>query len=483
MALDLSPLPPIPPIVAEIIAGVLIGPQVLDLVRLSAPLEVFADVGLVFLFFLAGLEIAFDARGGRHLGLVGLAFLASLGLAVVVALAFEALELVEAPVLVAIVLAATSFGIVVAVLKDAHRTESPFGQLVIIAASMADFATVILLSLFFSQQGSSAESTLVLLLLFGALVALIGLVLAGARGSGRLTATVQRLHETSAQIGVRIAFLLLAGLVLMAQEFGLEVVLGAFMAGAMVSLLDRNKAVASYGLQSKLEGVGFGVFIPVFFVTSGAVLDLDSLFSSFGAALLVPATVAALLCVRAAAGAAVPALPGPPRDDRRRTAPGHVPVLHRRGHPDRCSARSHRGGHGRRARGRRSDLGAGVSRPRPAPAGGGRARLASGPREPGDERLQVGAHRFPGQGPVEGAEALAGGQDAVGRDGVHPAGIDLLEAARVKLHAAASAQEGEHVRFPAFAGEARDARRRERRTARQRSPDRRPARAAGCCPG
>jgi Kef-type K+ transport system membrane component KefB len=110
---------------------------------------------------------------------------------------------------------------------------------------------------------------------------------------------VARLHETSAQIGVRIAFLLLAGLVLMAQEFGLEVVLGAFMAGAMVSLLDRNKAVASSGLQPKLEGVGFGVFIPVFFVTSGAALDLDSLFSSFDAALLVPATVAALLCARA----------------------------------------------------------------------------------------------------------------------------------------------------------------------------------------
>ena len=127
---------------AEIIAGILIGPQVLDLVRLSAPLEVFADVGLVFLFFLAGLEITFDARRDRHLGLVGIAFLASLVLAVAVALGFEAVELVESPLLVAIVLAATSFGIVVAVLKDAHRTDSAFGQLVIAAASMADFATV-----------------------------------------------------------------------------------------------------------------------------------------------------------------------------------------------------------------------------------------------------------------------------------------------------------------------------------------------------
>ncbi len=299
LVLDLSPLPRVPSIVTEILAGVLIGPQVLDLVQISAPLEVFADIGLVFLFFLAGLEIAFDAPYERHLGLIGLAFLASLALAATVALGFEAVELVEAPALVAIVLAATSFGIVVAVLKDARRTEGRFGQLVIASASMADFGTVILLSLFFSQRGSSVESTTVLLLLFGALVALISLVLAGARGSRRLTEAVQRLHETSAQIGVRISFLLLAGLVLMAQEFGLEVVLGAFMAGAMVSLLDRNNAVASSGLQPKLEGVGFGVFIPVFFVTSGAALNLDSLFSSFDAALLVPATVAALLLVRA----------------------------------------------------------------------------------------------------------------------------------------------------------------------------------------
>jgi Kef-type K+ transport system membrane component KefB len=165
VVMDLSPLPAIPPIVAEIVAGVLIGPQVLDLVQLTAPLQVFADVGLVFLFFLAGLEIAFDPSDDRHLGLVGLAFLGSLVLAATVALGFEAVDLVEAPVLVAIVLAATSFGIVVAVLKDARRTESQFGQLVIAAASVADFSTVILLSLFFSQQGSSVESTVVLLVL------------------------------------------------------------------------------------------------------------------------------------------------------------------------------------------------------------------------------------------------------------------------------------------------------------------------------
>ena len=285
LLVDLLPLPKVPPIVSEIVAGILIGPVVLDLVDDTAPLAVFSSIGLVFLFF-------------RHLALVGLAFLISLGLALVVALLFDAVELVGAPLLVAIILAATSFGIVVAVLKDAGQTGTPFGQLVIAGASIADFATVILLSLFFSSSGASFETTLVLLLLFLGVVAVVGLVLAGARGSEQLKATVARLHRTSAQISVRIAFLLLVLLVYMSEEFGLEVVLGAFLAGAMVSLLDRENVVRDTGLTEKLEGIGFGVFIPIFFVASGVSLDLDAMVSSFDTIVLVPLTVIALLVVR-----------------------------------------------------------------------------------------------------------------------------------------------------------------------------------------
>ncbi|MBA3261465.1 MAG: cation:proton antiporter [Thermoleophilaceae bacterium] len=168
----------------------------------------------------------------------------------------------------------------------------------IAGASLADLATVILLSLFFSSSGASFETTLVLMLLFLGVVAVVGLVLAGARGSVELKATVMRLQRTSAQIGVRIAFLLLVVLVYMSEEFGLEVVLGAFLAGAMVSLLDREGAIRATGLQETLEGIGFGVFIPIFFVVSGVRLDLDTLFSSFDTIVLVPLTVIALLVVR-----------------------------------------------------------------------------------------------------------------------------------------------------------------------------------------
>ena len=104
----------------------------------------------------------------------------------------------------------------------------------------------------------------------------------------------------NAQISVRIAFVLLLVLVYLSEELGLEVVLGGFLAGAIVSLLDRDRAVASTGLQDKLEGIGFGVFIPTFFVVSGVRLDLDALFASTEAIVLVPLTVAVLLIVRGA---------------------------------------------------------------------------------------------------------------------------------------------------------------------------------------
>src|SRR4051794_17502684 len=296
---DLLPLPKVPPMVTEIVAGMVIGPHVLDIAHVDGAVQVLSQIGLVFLFFLAGLEIAFDADSTRHLRLVAFAFGVSLALSVVVAHLFEAVDLVEAPLLVSIVLAATAFGIVVAVLSDAEETSSRFGQLVIAAASVADFATVILLSLFFSGKGSGIEATLVLLGMFAGLVAIVGLTIWRARAWKQLTAAIARMQQTTAQMGVRIAFVLLIALVFLADEFGLEVVLGAFLAGAMVSLLDREGAVESTGLKQKLEGVGFGVFIPVFFVASGMRLNLSELFESFSSVALVPAVIGALLVVRA----------------------------------------------------------------------------------------------------------------------------------------------------------------------------------------
>ena len=298
LVVDLAPVPAVPAIVVELIAGIVIGPHVLGLVEVDEAIEVLSQIGLVFLFFLAGLEIAFERIRGRPLRLAAYGFLLSFALALIVGGALEAADLVSTPLFVAIVLAATAFGIVVAVLKDAGETATETGQLIIVGASVADFATVVLLSLFFSHQGSGFESTVVLLTLFALVVVAVTLALSRARLSNRLSDAVARLERTTAQIGVRGAFLLLVAFVALAADFGLEVVLGAFLAGAILRLVGRGDLLASSRLGERLEAVGFGVFIPVFFVASGVQLDFGALFDSAEDLVLVPLLLLALLIVR-----------------------------------------------------------------------------------------------------------------------------------------------------------------------------------------
>jgi len=150
---------------------------------------------------------------------------------------------VKSPLFVAIVLVATSLGVIVPVLKDSGNISTSFGQLVIAAASIADFGAIILLSLFFSGKGStSTAGTLILLGVFGLVVLLVGLAIAGAEHSMSLTRVLQRLQDTTAQIRVRAAFLLLIGFTALAENVGLETILGAFAAGALLSLIDRAVA-------------------------------------------------------------------------------------------------------------------------------------------------------------------------------------------------------------------------------------------------
>ncbi|MGI9122233.1 MAG: cation:proton antiporter [Rubrobacter sp.] len=300
LGLGLFPSVKLPSVVLEILAGVVIGPAVLGLVEVDLPLEVLALIGLAFLLFLAGSEIDLERlRGGRLRG-SATGFVLSLLLALGVAFALGAAGLIEAPLFVAIMFSATSLGIVVPVLADAGELDSTLGQQVIVAAaSVADFAAVILLSLFFSGEAESVGSTLLLLGGFLLLVAAVGTALARVGRLGPLRSTLQRLQDSSAQIRVRGAFLLLVGFAVLAQFLGLEVILGAFIAGAVLRLIDRGGAMTHPEFRTKLEAVGFGVFIPFFFVTSGMELDLRALFGGGAASLApVPLFLLALLLVR-----------------------------------------------------------------------------------------------------------------------------------------------------------------------------------------
>jgi len=295
--LGLFPGVRLPSVVLEIVAGIVVGPSALGLVEADQAVAVVALIGLTFVLFLAGLEIDFSRLRGPVLRLTLLGFGLSFGLAVAVSLGLSAAGLVDTPLLVAIILCATSLGVLVPVLKDAGEISSTFGQLIIAAASIADFGAIILLTIFFSGEGGTGST----LLLLGSLFVLAGVVFAVVRGaerSARIRADLLRLQDTTAQIRVRAALALFVGFAAIAEQLGLEAILGAFIAGAIISLVDADRVMTHPDFRRKLEAIGFGFFIPVFFVTSGVRFDLAALTGSASNVAMVPVFLVALLVVR-----------------------------------------------------------------------------------------------------------------------------------------------------------------------------------------
>jgi len=312
--LGLFPRLRLPAVVLEIVAGIVIGPAVLGLVELDPTIEVVSVIGLAFLLFLAGLEIEFMQLRGQTLRLPAIGFVLSFALAVAVALLLQAGGLIETPLLVAVTLCATSLGVIIPVLKDAGETSSAFGQLVVAAGSIADFGAIILLSLFFSGEGGIGST----LLLIGGLFVLAVAVFVAAKGAERskkVRADLVRLQDTTAQIRVRAAMVLLIGSAALAETLGLEIILGTFIAGAVLTLVDRDEMVTHPDFRRKLEAIGFGVFIPVFFVTTGLRFDLDALLADVANLAMVPIFLIAIVLVRG-----LPALVYRRAIDARRTA-------------------------------------------------------------------------------------------------------------------------------------------------------------------
>jgi Kef-type K+ transport system membrane component KefB len=297
LALGLFPSVKLPSVVLEILAGIAIGPSLLGIVELDESISVISVIGLAFLLFLAGLEIEFDKLRGQVLRLTLIGFAASFAIAVLVALILKATGLIETPLLVAIILCATSLGVLIPVLKDAGEISSTFGQLIVAAGTIADFGAVILLSIFFSGEGGVGSTVLLIggLVLLGAVVFF---AVKGAERSSLIRKDLIRLQDTTAQIRVRGAVVLLVGFAAIAEGLGLETILGAFMAGAILSLLDRDEQMTHPEFRRKLEAVGFGIFIPVFFVASGVNFDLDALLESTSNVIMVPVFLAALVAAR-----------------------------------------------------------------------------------------------------------------------------------------------------------------------------------------
>jgi Kef-type K+ transport system membrane component KefB len=298
LALGLFPRIRLPAIVLEIVLGIVIGPQVLGWVSIDTPIQVMSLLGLAFLLFLAGLEVEYERFRGRPLRLTALGYAISFGLALLIGLGLHAGGLVKSPLLIGIVLSATSLGIVIPVLKDAGQVDTPFGQLVLAGASIAEIATIVLLSLFFSGEAGGIGVKLLLLGLFGLFVLAVGVAVVGAEQSMRISAALLRLQDTTAEIRIRGSFLLLTLFVVLAERLGLEAILGAFLAGAIVKLVDRDQTMTHPQFRQKLEAVGYGVFVPVFFVATGVRFELDALFANATNLARVPIFLAALLVAR-----------------------------------------------------------------------------------------------------------------------------------------------------------------------------------------
>jgi Kef-type K+ transport system membrane component KefB len=288
----------IPAVVVEIVLGIVVGPQVLDWARVDGAVAVLSVIGLAFLLFLCGLDVDLDRLRGKVLSLAAWSFVLSLVLALAVGFTLDLAGLVESPLLAAVILTATSLGLVLPSLKEDGRNATMFGQLVFAGATLGNLVSALLLSLLFSRDASDAGTRVVLLGGFALTVVVLALALTRRRMGMPLTKVLVRLQDTTAQIRVRGAIFLLLLLVLAAQEFGLAAILGAFVAGAVVSVVDREGAETHPLFRVKLDAVGYGFVIPVFMVAAGLSFDLDALIDHPSVLLRVPIFLLALLVVR-----------------------------------------------------------------------------------------------------------------------------------------------------------------------------------------
>ena len=300
LVLALMPRVPIPASVVEILAGIVVGPAVLGLVEADEAVDVLATLGVAFLLFLAGLELDFDQMRGRPLKLAGAGFGLSIAIGLILTVPLGLTDVIIDPVYVTVILSATALGIVMPVLKDAGQTHSAFGRFVVVCCSVAEFGSIVLLSLLFTGSGGGGVFAGVAklgLLVLGVLA--IAFATSRAGRFPRLDEVVYRLQDTSAQIRIRAAVLLLLALLVLSQDLKFDAILGAFLAGALLAAITDPERDEAFGhFRTKLEGIGFGFFVPVFFVATGLRFPIDALLSDASALLRVPLFLVLLLVAR-----------------------------------------------------------------------------------------------------------------------------------------------------------------------------------------
>src|SRR6478735_640975 len=260
----------------EIVLGVLLGPQGFGLTKFEAGLPYLSTLGMAFLFFMAGAEIDVGAMRGPPLKLAITSWLISLALALAVAFGLSLVGGSRAWMLVAVALSTTALGVIVPVLRDATLLDTQLGKFAIAVGAIGEVGPILLMSvLLASHHGLGVQLALVALFM----LTVLGVFWASmsVRPPG-IIGLLSRTMTKSGQLPIRMSMLLMVGLAVLAEQFDLDLALGAFAAGMAVGLAVRNAHVEV--LHHKFDAVGFGLLIPIFFVSSGLQLDVKALFSS-----------------------------------------------------------------------------------------------------------------------------------------------------------------------------------------------------------
>ena len=294
----------LPVVVGEILAGIVLGQSGLRLIRPDSILSFLSDFGLAYLMFLSGLELDFarllPGRTGaaarpvwaQPLFLAGFAFCLTLVAGLAAGYALVRHQLLTDPWLAGFIFATTSLGVVLPTLKERRLTGTAYGQGLLAYASLSDFVTMLLITAWAAARGGGGARNFLYLSLF--LVFFLQMYRSGA-AFARLPLVRRLLAAATGHFDVRAAMALVLVFLALAQQLGVETILGAFLAGTMIALIAREDGEQ---LRLKLDAIGFGFFVPVFFIIFGATLDLWSAFASARTWVLLPALVAAAFTVK-----------------------------------------------------------------------------------------------------------------------------------------------------------------------------------------
>ncbi|HHA9954537.1 cation:proton antiporter [Staphylococcus aureus] len=291
----------LPVVVAEILMGIVIGNSFLNIVERDSILNILSTLGFIFLMFLSGLEIDFKAfkkdkraRQGQnddessipgHLNLALTVFAFIMIISILLAYVFKWLGLVDDVLLMVIIISTISLGVVVPTLKEMNIMRTTIGQFILLVAVLADLVTMILLTVYgaINGQGGSTIWLIGILVVFTAISYILGVQL-------KRMSFLQKLMDGTTQIGIRAVFALIILLVALAEGVGAENILGAFLAGVVVSLLNPDEEMVE-----KLDSFGYGFFIPIFFIMVGVDLNIPSLIKEPKLLIIIPILIVAFI--------------------------------------------------------------------------------------------------------------------------------------------------------------------------------------------